>query len=48
MRSILISMMLVIVIIVLYEHTIGGRNGALRNAENRGIQVNTEIERIDP
>jgi hypothetical protein len=48
MRSILISMMLVIVIIVLYEHTIGGRNGTLSNTENRGIRVNTEIERIEP
>ena len=48
MRSILVSIMLLIVIIVLYEHTIGGEDGTLQDLQIRGNQVNVEIERIDP
>ncbi|MEX1031244.1 MAG: hypothetical protein WDZ91_14545 [Paenibacillaceae bacterium] len=48
MRNILVSIMLLIVIIVLYEHTIGGEEGSLRDLQLRGNQVNIEIERIDP
>ncbi len=48
MRSILISIMLLIVIIVIYENTIGGDEGSLRDLELRGKQVNITIERIDP
>jgi hypothetical protein len=47
-RSILVSVMLLIVIIVLYEHTIGGEDGSLRDVQTRGKQVNVGIERIDP
>jgi hypothetical protein len=47
-RSILASIMLLIVIVVLYENTIGGEDGALRDTKVRANQVNLEIERIDP
>ena len=48
MRSLLISIMLLIVIIVLYVNTIGGDEGSLRDLQLRGNQVNVAIERIDP
>jgi hypothetical protein len=47
-RSLLVSIMLLIVIIVLYENTIGGDEGSLRDTQLRGNQVNVGIERIDP
>lgn len=47
MRSILVSIMLLIAIIVLYENAIGGE-GSLRDLQLRGNQVNISIERIDP
>jgi hypothetical protein len=47
-RSILVSIMLLIVIVVLYERTIGGEEGSLQDLHHRGNQVNAEIERIDP
>lgn len=48
MRSLLVSIMLLIVIIVLYENTIGGDEGSLRGVQLRGDQVNVGIERIEP
>ncbi|MEX2415270.1 MAG: hypothetical protein WD424_03930 [Paenibacillaceae bacterium] len=48
MRALLVSIMLLIVIIVLYENTIGGDEGILRDLQLRGNQVNVGVERIDP
>jgi len=47
-RSLLISIMLLIVIIVLYENTIGGVDGSLEDLQLRANQVNVSIEGIDP
>jgi hypothetical protein len=47
-RSLLVSFMLLIAIIVLYEHTIGGDEGSFHNLHLRGELVNEGIEGIDP
>lgn len=48
MRSILIAVMLLAAIIVLYESTIGGEQGSREKVQQRGREINVEIERIDP
>ena len=48
MRSILISLMLLIVVMILYKATIGGDDGSLNKLQFRGQIVNQEIEGIDP
>ena len=48
MKSILTTVLLLVVIIVLYEATIGGESGAGRILEERGSRLQDEIGGIDP
>lgn len=48
MKSILAVLLLLIAMMVIYDATIGGDNGALSHVEERGGRIHEEIERIDP
>ena len=48
MRSILVTVMLLVIIISLYETTIGGDSGAKAQLESRGSRLHAEIGGIDP
>lgn len=48
MREILITVMLLIVIIVLYNATIGGPDGSKQHVRESGGRVNATIQRINP
>lgn len=47
-RSVLMAIMLLVAIIVLYEATIGGEEGAWKLVEDRGSRIHLEIGGIDP
>ncbi len=48
MRILLMTIMLLIVIIAVYESTIGGEAGAQREIERRADRVHTQIDSIQP
>lgn len=48
MRSLLVTLLLVIAIILLYEATIGGDRGAGRIVQERGRRVHVEVGGINP
>ena len=47
MRSILMSAMFIVVIIVVYMNTIGGEMGAKSQLKETGEQINYTIEKIN-
>jgi hypothetical protein len=48
MRSILITAMLIIVVIVIYNSTVGGTNGTKQAVRNGGSSINESIQNINP
>jgi hypothetical protein len=48
MRSILITVMLILTVIVLYNSTVGGTGGTKDSVRLRGGSVNTVIQSINP
>ncbi len=48
MRIVLMTIMLLIVVIVIYESTIGGESGAQSSVERRAGQLHIQIESIQP
>ncbi|WP_409342605.1 hypothetical protein [Paenibacillus sp. MBLB4367] len=48
MREILITVMLIIVVIAIYNTTIGGPGGSKQNVRDGGARVNATIQRINP
>jgi hypothetical protein len=47
MRSILMSVMLMIVVIVIYVNIIGGESGAKQQIKDSGERINHSIERMN-
>lgn len=47
MRSILMTVMLIIVTIVIYNGTVGGEEGAKKQLKESGVRMNLTIERIN-
>lgn len=47
MRTILISVLLIIVIAVLYTHIFGGEDGIVSHVREGGGQLNKSIEKIN-
>lgn len=47
MRSILMSVMFIIVTVVIYMNTIGGEAGAQKQLSESGERINDTIERIN-
>lgn len=48
MRAILMTVMLIIVAISIYNSTVGGRQGTKLILQNTGGRVNSSIESINP
>ncbi|WP_187274204.1 hypothetical protein [Paenibacillus sp. N3.4] len=48
MRSILVTVMLVMVVMVIYSHVVGGSAGTRNQISLSGARINGTIERIDP
>ncbi|MBP1990912.1 hypothetical protein [Paenibacillus eucommiae] len=48
MRSILITAMLVIVVIAIYNNAVGGNNGTRQQVKDSGGRINGTIQSIDP
>ncbi|WP_158560734.1 hypothetical protein [Paenibacillus contaminans] len=48
MREILITVMLLIVVIAIYNVTIGGPEGSKQHVRDSGGRVNGTIQRINP
>ncbi|MBP1966860.1 hypothetical protein [Paenibacillus aceris] len=48
MKSILVTVMLIMVVIVIYNSAIGGNTGTRKQVNNSGAKINGTIERIDP
>jgi hypothetical protein len=48
MKSILITVMLIITAIMIYNSTVGGDNGTKLAVQNAGSKVNDSIQRINP
>jgi hypothetical protein len=47
-RSILVTVMLIMVVIVIYNNVVGGSTGTRKQVSNGGARINGTIERIDP
>ena len=47
MRTILMTIMLIIVSIAIYNSTVGGEEGAKQKVKENGLQINHSIERIN-
>jgi len=47
-KTILMTVMLVLVAIAIYTTTIGGAGGSLETVRNTGGKMNETIQRIDP
>jgi hypothetical protein len=48
MRTILISALLIIVTLVIYDATIGGNTGMRADVKTRGERIGSSIQAIDP
>jgi hypothetical protein len=48
MRSMLASLLFIMAVVVIYNNTISGENGAKQLIKLRGGQINDSIERINP
>lgn len=48
MRTLLVSVLLLVAIIVLYEATIGGEEGADQSVRQRGARAQSEIGQLEP
>jgi hypothetical protein len=48
MRSLLLSLMLIIMAVYIYELTIGGKDGALTLMQSSSESVSNGIEQINP
>jgi hypothetical protein len=48
MRSILVTVMLLMVSIVIYLNTIGGEDGTGNRVKQNGSRIGTAIQSIDP
>jgi hypothetical protein len=48
MRIILVAVLLLIAVVAVYETTIGGENGSRDRLLSRTIQIEHDVEGIDP
>jgi hypothetical protein len=48
LKSILITIMLVIVVVSIYNHVVGGSTGTKQQVTNSGGRINGTIQSIDP
>lgn len=48
MKALLTSMLLLVVVLLLYEHSIGGADGVMSRNEERAVSTSADIERIEP
>ncbi|NRF93821.1 hypothetical protein HQN89_23055 [Paenibacillus frigoriresistens] len=48
MRSILVTVMLIMVVIVIYNSVVGGSTGTRKQVSDSGARINGTIERINP
>jgi hypothetical protein len=48
MRTILVTILLLIMVIAIYEVTIGGETGAQSSVETRANHIHTHIQEIEP
>ncbi|MFD0698156.1 hypothetical protein ACFQZT_29195 [Paenibacillus sp. GCM10027628] len=48
MRSILVTVMLIMVAILIYSHVVGGSNGTRQQVSDGGARINDTIQKIDP
>ncbi|MDR6551921.1 hypothetical protein [Paenibacillus qinlingensis] len=48
MRSILVTVLLVMVVIGIYIDVVGGNTGTRRQVSDSGARINVSIERINP
>ncbi|WP_158082163.1 hypothetical protein [Paenibacillus ferrarius] len=48
MRSILVTAMLIMVVIIIYKDVAGGSTGTRQQVHNSGARINESIEQINP
>ncbi|MBD0383713.1 hypothetical protein [Paenibacillus sedimenti] len=48
MRSILVTVMLIMVVIMIYSNVVGGSGGTRQQVTNSGARISGTIQKIDP